>query len=136
MKKRLRRLSGDSGIAPVAPCTGRHQLAEVTEENLPPAPSARDIGLHRLDRDPAGSEMVGRPRHLCVPRVHGYGFCQAQVLCEPKQAAPRLISVPPCPTGLLVVGLGTGWNTEVNDEAYIGLVDAEALRCSDDARFY
>ena len=61
-------------VAPVAPCTGRHPLAEVAEENLSPAPSARDIGPHRLDGDPTGSKMVGRPRHLCVPRVQGHGL--------------------------------------------------------------
>lgn len=77
------RYQSSAAVAPVAPCTGRHPLAEVTEENLPPAPSARDIGLHRLGRDPAGSEIVWRLRHLCLPRVQGHGFCQAQVLREP-----------------------------------------------------
>ena len=34
MEKRLRRLSGDSGITPVAPCTDRHPLAEVTRRTF------------------------------------------------------------------------------------------------------
>ncbi len=80
--------------------------------------------------------MVARPSHFCVPRIQGHRFCQAQVLREPQQAAPGLISVPPCPPGFLVVRFRPSWYAEVDDEAYIGFVDAEALRQSGNPRFY
>ncbi len=70
------------------------------------------------------------------PVSRAIAFARRKVLREPQQAAPGLISVPPCPPGFLVVRFRPSWYAEVDDEAYIGFVDAEALRQSGNPRFY
>ena len=67
----------------------------------------------------------GAPRRT-VGKLHRE--LSGEVVPAPKHDGLRRISVPPCPSSLLVVAFQRPAETVVNHEAHVGLVDAHTER--------
>ncbi len=62
--------------------------------------------------------------HVRRTGLQSHGGGQPQVLLEPEETAPGLVTLAPCPAGFLVVGLWARGNAEVENQANVAVVDA------------
>ena len=87
----------------------------------------RDGHLYRAARAETAKRVVERRDDFARGiRALDEKFLRSHVGIVEKQLAPGRLAVPPCASGLLVVGLDAAWNVIVNDKSKIGAIDPHA----------